>query len=253
MEKFEQKEENKKQSTQEIVQDLIHKIKPPEYNYGVLEDSVPEFLELLLNLAPAIREHKYNVVLGDDSSGRVPALVIGGLMKEIYKEDNLESPQILFLSGGRHGGKEKQRDKKVDEYTGKLLKNKKIRPEDKILFVTEYLGSGQSEARIINILKKQGLTCDLAYLSTYKEKRDLEYAKMLKDIDVYEGVSPYISPLYNHKIAGVEKIAGEALSQRRKKEYDKKGKNTVLSAREDIKKMISYLKQAYNILDKKRD
>lgn len=255
MEKFEKKEEDKIQSIPERVQDLIHKIKPPDYNHEILENSVPCFLELLLDLAPAIREHKYNVILGDDSSGRIPALIIGGLMKKIYKDDGLKSPQILFLSGGRHTGEEEQRDKKVDKYVGKLLENKRIKPEDKILFVTEYLSSGQSEARIINILKKQGLTCGLAHLSTFmNEKEASEYSKTLKGVDVYKGTTSYISPLWGqYKMAGVEKVAGEALSQRRKKEDDKQGKDITLSAREDIKKMINYLNHGYEILYKDRD
>lgn len=236
MEKFEEKIETKKEKKPEI--------QPPEFEIKEFEKARENFENLTEQLTPAIRNHEYNVVIGDDASGRIPALVISGLMKEVYKEDKVISPRILFLAGGHY--EEEGIEKDAFNYLNKLKTKKIVSPKDNILLVTEYIDTAISISRIIHILKKVGLNCDIvalgvSWLGHDKLGDPKEFnCPELKEIKSYSGG---IGLHFYRKsdMSGVEKHGGQVLAKRRKGE-----RKPLIETRQDVKTMVNYLKQIYD-------
>jgi len=90
------------------------KIKRNEIENKFLKESIVAFKLLINKLFFDIKNHKYNILIGDDVSGRIKTLIIGGLMKLIYLQDKTKPLDILFLAGSRMSG-----DKKLDELLNK--------------------------------------------------------------------------------------------------------------------------------------
>lgn len=236
MEKFREKIEVEKEA----------EIQSPEFEIEEFEKARENFESLIKELTPAIRNHEYNVVVGDDASGRIPARVISGLMKEVYEEDEVHLPKIKFLAGGRHRRLTEEFGNKLDDYFYKLVSEKKIKPQDKILLVTEHMDSGTSEAQIIRTVKKAGLDCDIAALACWRNPvfyRNSLPRSAFGGVKIYSGGNDLNDLYFWNKpfISGVEKREGEIFSNRR--EGDRKG---ILAARRDVKKMVNYLKQIYD-------
>lgn len=91
---------NKLNNMKEMIDDNINK-EYPEIKYKHLNWSVDIFKVLIEKMFSEIKDHKFDVVIGDDVSGRLPTLIIGGLMKLVYKEMGVQGPKILFLAGHR--------------------------------------------------------------------------------------------------------------------------------------------------------
>lgn len=238
MEKFEEKlRPGKKQETE---------IQPPKFEIEDFEDSREQFVSLVRQLTPAIDNHEYDLVIGDDASGRLLTLVIGGLIKEVYKKDKIESPKILFLAGGRRTSQdvETQREKNIINYLETKFKNEKIdASKTKTLFCTEYISSGRTMNEMVKILQQVGISPDIAALLLCTE-----CYPALKDKKVYAGHKAEIayptSFWKNYSAAGVQQdIHNE---ERIFSKRTKINRSTALKARRDVKRMIDYLKQIYD-------
>jgi len=232
MEKFEGEKLKKKKEAE---------IQSPEFELKEFEDTKEQFTNLIRQLTPAIHSQEYGLVIGDDASARLPTLVIGGLMKEIYNEDKKRSPQILFLAG--EGWRDKDEKAELDRYLQKMIKGKKINPEEtKVLLVTEYIQSGRHVANFLGSFKKVGLSCDVATLSTSSSSKSYKELPDFKDVKMYIG-----------EPGGILRFWGQAgLSGVTKKDRKTFAGRSVFrgvffyQAREDAKKMVGYLKQIYD-------
>ena len=67
----------------------------------IFEESRPAFDGLIDRLKEPLREGRWESVLGDDVSGRLPALVIGDLMARVARERGRDAPSRFFIPGRR--------------------------------------------------------------------------------------------------------------------------------------------------------
>ncbi len=88
----------------DVLKKKVAEIPLPKFEIYQFEKARPYFENLVKQLIPYIRRHEYNLIIGDDVSNRLPTLVLGGLLKEIYQEDKVRPPQILFFAAGITGG-----------------------------------------------------------------------------------------------------------------------------------------------------
>jgi adenine/guanine phosphoribosyltransferase-like PRPP-binding protein len=213
----------------------------PEFKLEEFEQSREELESLVKQLMPAIKNHEYNIIVGDDASGRIPTLILGGLMKEIYKKDNATPPQILFFAG-RHLQYYEGEENLVSEFFQKLEKQKEIKPSSSnALVVTEYMSTGATMVSFVKTFKKLGLSCDVATLVAngperhYKDKYDFN--------KIYIGNAlGGVAPFYGSRIfAGVKQKPEDKIFASPLNVY----REMVITARKDSKKMIEYLKQIY--------
>jgi hypothetical protein len=153
----------------------------PEYFFD------PEFKELELLILPLIEKLKenidkaeYDMLIGDDASGRIPTLILRGIINE-----RSGGPEIRtrFVAGGQLRSSAELKDT-----------IRKIKPEieKKALIVTEYISSGKSMEQLSNILKELEISFDIATLKSEfdGEKSVLQtLSDKLKDIGVSFGIT----------------------------------------------------------------
>ncbi|MDP3883123.1 MAG: hypothetical protein Q8Q48_03660 [Candidatus Staskawiczbacteria bacterium] len=147
---------------------------------------------LASELGPNVEQHKYQLIIGDDPSARLVALIVGDFIKRKYEADGLKAPMRVFVAGGfRRASRDRSEDieqKETEEEVQKRIeqdkknnkdflanlsvyanKLKKRFKEKKVsaLFVTEVLVGGGMTKRIVDIFKEAGIECDVASLEVH--------------------------------------------------------------------------------------
>ena len=126
--------------------------------------------ESILNqLKPEIDSGAYGVIIGDDASGRLPAILLWKILGIVYEKRGYPKPLLRFVAGstglaegtfnfntkkedvGRHIGRIR-RDVKSDEAPSRL----------KALIVTDTIATGESVQMLMNGIKENNWTADVA-------------------------------------------------------------------------------------------
>jgi hypothetical protein len=170
MEKFEKV--NKKESRLET---------KPEYFFEA------EFKELELLVLPLIEKLKenidkgeYDMLIGDDASGRIPTLILRGIINERNSGSQIKT---RFVAGGQL-----RSSVELKATIGKI----KPEIEKKALVVTEYISSGRSMEQLSKILKELEIPFDIAALKSEFDGEISVLQKLsdkLKDIGVFFGIT----------------------------------------------------------------
>ena len=178
---------------------------------GVFETTRPAFEDLVRQMREPIKKHRWGALLGEDRSGRLPALVLGFLLERAAQEEGVKSPKRFFLSGGYRGP---ERGNQLQEYL------RTIRPDlgDRILLVTEHVSSGKTVLELGALFRKEGLEFDVAALSgslehnasqgSPQEKAILKGVRRYEVSDEVEKVNPgdaFYNKLSAKEATGVEK------------------------------------------------
>lgn len=140
---------------------------------GIETPIIKENARLLFRLAKEIFEsgRRYDLILSDDVSGRLVSLFIKKILDAVQSGAGVEKPDIRFVSSGRHNNKD------TFESIGKLVAE--ISPQ-RTLVVTEYIETGASMKRLVDILNNLGLEFDVATLSQGSDL-SLVYKSLKKD------------------------------------------------------------------------
>jgi len=114
------------------------------------------FFKLVGNLHDKLAT--YDTIISDDSSGRLVSLVLRKVIEEAKKRKRIEGGvHTYFVAAGRHGHR-------ITNQMSDFLQSKK--PEiQKALVVTEYIETGQSIGRIVDVLRSLDIKFDIATLS----------------------------------------------------------------------------------------
>lgn len=184
------------------------KIKLPEIME--LEGPVKRILE---QIKDKIENHEYTSVLGDDTSGRIPALLLSKIINKIYKEQGNARLNTLFTASGRELTNEFKSNtemRKQWEITEKYLESVKNALDKRTLLVTEYVFSGKTVLAISQILDKLGIGVDIAAITAPEQEDDKEMKENLRHLpsgfDFIIGIRGFRPHLYrNAPLAGVQK------------------------------------------------
>jgi hypothetical protein len=162
-----------------------------------LENAKPYFQRLVAELKEPLQSGAYSSILGDDVTGRIPALVVGDVANKFADEQARPHPYQLFFAGGspgyatppqaiklakeletgepqyRPGGtrkvtgldreqREAYRDTLLSEYIDK------IHPQlgERTLIVTDHVWMGRSIDSLAKLLHENGVAFDIATLGT---------------------------------------------------------------------------------------
>lgn len=144
-----------------------------------MNKSLIMFKGLTIELLPNIKKHKYDIIIGEDCSGRIPGLVIGGLIKKIYENDGVKKPNLLFLTGYRglsievdHGFDWKKWENNLLKYFKYLKENNIVKNNSKVLLVSEYVFQGRSLIKFKEFFKKIGIEVDFAVVEKFDGYED---------------------------------------------------------------------------------
>ncbi len=134
------------------------------------EIKMPEIAELyepakkiLSGLRENIEKGEYVAILGDDASGRLPALLFHRILNTIYKEKNFDRLKILFFA--RQIAYRPELEKKIrQDFADFIEKTKvpKMAENKKVLFVTDTICSGDHLLPFAKALKEKGINFDIS-------------------------------------------------------------------------------------------
>lgn len=209
-----------------------------EYDTELIHGDEDLILNLVEDLARLVLELKdkltdYDAIVSDDASGRLPSLFFQKIINRQKKKNGQKGIKIFFVAGGRHGRKEIMNG--LGEF---FAKNKE--QLSKVLLVTEYVDSGNSISRLIDILRGARIDFDLAAISlcysvdNYKDRPQLyQYLR-------YGGVNNGGLYFYNHPGQGITKV--------RDKIHPVKKSYTTQQEINDSRKNIDYLADQLAVL-----
>ncbi len=133
----------------------------------VFKELEPLTFSLVAKLKENIDKGEYDVLIGDDASGRIPTLILRGVFnarsRKLHPELKDSDSEVVtrFIAGGQVENR-----KEMEE----ALKKIKSENNKKALVVTEYISSGKSMERMSEILNNLGMTFDVAAFISNKEK-----------------------------------------------------------------------------------
>jgi len=162
-----------------------------------LESPIKDLLE---KLRPDIERGLYQIIIGEDVSGHIPALILAHSIKAIYRARGTEKPLLGYVAGSKaqRGEKAQRKVDLINPYVAGLKEQKGAQitwesPEEgfltnvkeilksiglrhggaKALVVTENITGGTSIAPIIQSFREQGIQADIATMSYDSEEKGL--------------------------------------------------------------------------------
>ena len=155
-----------------------------------LEKARPRFEHLTEELAQDYPHKKWDIIIGDDASGRLPALFVGNIVNRWRTDDGDPRTTRVFIGGGRvddesfyHSDKmgfppqlpleryeevqEEVAEKEavIGETIDTFLPGAGERQE-RALIVTDHIEFGHTVARIARALEDRNIACDVAAFNT---------------------------------------------------------------------------------------
>ncbi|MBI4118121.1 MAG: hypothetical protein HY455_01085 [Parcubacteria group bacterium] len=132
-------------------------------------------------LAESIERGEWpDLIVGDDASGRIPTLIVAGVLKEIAEARGLEKPDTLFFAGVKSIDEEiaKGRRNKILESL-KQLEKRKDRKTRRALLITDTLVTGGTIQDIADaIVQEARIPMDIV---TIAAKSSADLRQLLKN------------------------------------------------------------------------
>lgn len=183
-----------------VYADHIAELHPHEIAIRLwLERARGDFNHLGEQLCADIPVKQWDVIMGDDASGRLPALFAGELVKLWRNDQDMPPPKRVFIGGGRVPTEAFAHDdiKAAAEGTepthpflqaiAKMVHQKQLEvshavehlvPADtvRVLIVTDYIENGHTLKRLTSALQERGIGYDIAAFNIAASKEDTTVA-----------------------------------------------------------------------------
>lgn len=250
----------------EISKEHFRDIKNPEI--AELEDLIKNILGFKL-FRERINSGAYDVVIGDDASGRIPALIFSKILKGTYKKSGVEPPKTFFVGLPRIADKEFEKELYDFVEHGVGLSAKRV------LIVTDAVYSGIHLKSLTKILDEKNVAYDIVTLGIETEvsqaKRAVEkgvrgkgYLKSMQErsyvnprvevqrlekllkTQIFWGMEGTPQIFGKRHLGGVKKQTGQLFAKPLRELDDKKYDPEIIKdVREDIKKLSDKLLKWY--------
>jgi hypothetical protein len=171
-----------------------------------LEQPLLEMLEG--ELLEKLKSGYYQLIIGEDASGRIPALIVADVAKRLAKAEDNKPPKIMFMAGSRKYADKKEKQSRTRQELKRVLAKTGLESNQmtNALIVTEYVASGHSPRPIIWALEDLGFKVDLATMSSINN--DGQAVSNLGVNNYYTGHDEecvWGKIISNYRLAGVEK------------------------------------------------
>lgn len=160
------------------------------YYNSEFEENRDLFQNILRKLRRKIRTGSYELLVGDDASGRIPTLVLRKVLSALFQEEGHAPPSTIFLSGiSGDQGASRQRICRIQSAIAKRVQtnNRVINfayssiarflggylqdlRQKRALVVTEYIYSGGHIRPIVKGLHRNHIGTDVAALISEKKR-----------------------------------------------------------------------------------
>lgn len=131
--------------------------------------AIDRFYKTIQNVSDVVRMHEtqpFDLLVGDDVSGRIPARIIHGVLKRAHESAQAKSvPKLVFMPSGQIGGetwlhewiRERRLRKQLTSRAHAILG---ALPVARVGIVTDIVTTGKSLARLEAAFSQQGATVD---------------------------------------------------------------------------------------------
>ncbi len=110
--------------------------------------TIENLVLMIFNIKEKI--HEYDVIVGDDDSGRIPALLVWRVACLVRRKAGLKSPFFLPLAAGRDLNENPKRQEDIGNELEKVLCKFVIPP--KLLVVTDHITTGEGMSKLDSLL-----------------------------------------------------------------------------------------------------
>ncbi len=217
--------------------------RPKEYIGGFREPAE----RLIEQLDENIQKGVYSHVIGLDSSGRIPALILGGYISEVHKKNGMPPPVRLFGTPHYTETSSPQLAELFAHATELRMQGKKV------LVVDDTFAGGNSMKEATRALRRHGVRFDIAiFLAVNQDSTNIEQFKEALYADAFHvgddrviadgGIDDFVTPvpiLKNKDMNGVTRVKEypfSEISERHAPDQD-----LVKESREEIAKMVAEL------------
>ncbi|MDP3697704.1 MAG: 16S rRNA (cytidine(1402)-2'-O)-methyltransferase [Candidatus Taylorbacteria bacterium] len=194
----------------------------------VAELEVP-IKKIIEKIRARIDNGEYGLIIGDDASGRIPALILGNFIRNVMEAKGMAKPNIIFIPGSIAKKFDDVTGEEAKKELGEHIKEWGAVKDKRILIITDTVISGMSLKLLVELLKDMGYICDIATIgleqpirSFIERKINLGNTKIISGkFDKGEDSSYRHTPnLYSsHKLSGVYKVRGDHVSTSLKSGY----------------------------------
>jgi hypothetical protein len=213
----------------------------PEIKNVPIEDLELPIENILVQIKDKIKQGYYTTIVGDDASGRIPALILKGVFDKLSEKYQFESPELYFLAGGDSEMKDLGKQKKV-ALVKKFIIDHSLN-QGNVLLVTEHIRRGASLHDVDQAFRESGCNYEIASVTVDLHSPD----------EISKNISGAIIPgLYEDppKIWGKTGLSGVGKNAKQLHSYPKRrdfatpeGKqalqSSINSAREDVQVMVN--------------
>jgi hypothetical protein len=188
-----------------------------EFFIPLLSTTIPALRNLAENLEEGLLANRWNVIIGDDTSGRLPALFVKRLAENASEDFRQGSKARLQFVAGGYEPCSNHKAEDLRDVTSRVA-SLSTKPGSSALVVTELCRKGLGVTPIIRALASQGIDCDLAtvysYSSAEKLKQNIEDDAESGDVGIFIGSEEPHATFNDIKYAasGVRKVRGKSLS-----------------------------------------
>lgn len=132
---------------------------PREYQTEVSSIEEP-MTKLCTGLNENLQNDNYGLILGDDTSGRLPALVVKGVSDHISDAAQRERVPTFFIQAGRYMSDDEVSSQFEERIASRIdrLKGRKV------LLITEHIDTGGTLDRLIKLFVEHNIPFDIAVM-----------------------------------------------------------------------------------------
>ena len=227
----------------------------PESESTIRHQEIESLREPMMHVLEQMRERidrgEYNLIIGDDASGRIPTWVFYNFLKKVYVRNNLPPPSVRYFAGSRNamGKVVEKKTEEIANHIARFVEKEKQKDnkgrQQKALIVTDTIATGNSLAPIVEALRKNDMPLDVAAVSLFMSERNYEEIKERLHADVFYGIAGSVSYIFGRgDLSGVTKQDANVFSEPVKK-YGVAQQKTIREARADSKTLASQLVEWY--------
>ena len=218
--------------------------------------------EIILQLKDRIENGEFGIIIGDDASGRIPALILGGFIQRICKEKKVANqteihiPEIIFIPGKLWVPNEQL----AQELLYNHLTKHNLKTGDKVLIVTDTIVTGSSLKVLSVLLRQLGFEVKIAAVGIEPEEEwQQKKEKNLPDVEIINGhyykeytegyqekMSKHTPLVFHSRISGVYGAGGQSVTKTL--EYRSNIKDLIRDSRKEVNILVDKLLAWYHSL-----
>ena len=121
---------------------------------------------ILAMVGPSLVRGDYGLIVGEDTSGRLPALLVARAVRQARRAAGLTPPPMVFLQGAGRAPAERELTGLTTAFAARRHLIDAAQPGSRALIITEFVGAGRSSGEIARRLAELGHGADVATLAT---------------------------------------------------------------------------------------